>query len=342
VPERAKKGQAGSEPVLSVMIAEGHRTVAQSLAQIVSNLGGAEVSAQVHTAEDALEVAPKLAPDVAIIDLDLSPGCSLVASLKESCPDTRIIVLADRMSGSDQSVMSALESGAVGAIYKEASLDELARALVSSSSDTPVLSDHAAGLLVASYLEAMTHKRTRDLATIQALAVALEARDTTTGEHVRRVTDLASTCMDAIDPEIAKNEEVSFGFMLHDVGKIGVPDAILNKRGPLTDQEWAVMHRHPDLGMRIVEPIGFSPSATDVILHHHERFDGSGYPGGLARDEIPLTARAFAVADAYDAMTNDRPYRGAMTKDDALEVISLRAGSTYDPEVVDLFVDLTA
>ncbi|MGH2730047.1 MAG: HD-GYP domain-containing protein [Actinomycetota bacterium] len=342
MPGRAKKGQPGSEPVLSVMIAEGHRTVAQSLAQIVSNLGGAEVAVQVHTADDALEVAPKLAPDVAIIDLDLSPGCSLVASLRQSCPETRIIVLADRMSGSDKSLMSALESGAVGAIYKEASLDELARALVSSSTDAPVLSDHAAGLLVSSYLEAMAHKRTRDLATIEALAFALEARDATTGEHVRRVTELATTCMDAIDPGLAKNEEVSFGFMLHDVGKIGVPDAILNKQGPLSDREWAVMQRHPDLGVKIVEPIGFSPSATDVILHHHERFDGSGYPAGLARDEIPLTARAFAVADAYDAMTNDRPYRGAMTKDDALEVISLRAGSTYDPEVVDVFVDLTA
>jgi HD-GYP domain-containing protein (c-di-GMP phosphodiesterase class II) len=324
------------------MIAEGHRTVAQSLARIVSNLGGAEVSAQVHTAEDVLEVVPKLAPDVAIIDLELSPTCSLVASVRRLCPETRIIVLADRMSGNDKSLVSALESGAVGAIYKEASLDELARALVSSSSDAPVLSDHAAGVLVSSYLDAMAQKRTRDLATIQALAVALEARDANTGEHVRRVTELATTCMDAIDSGLAKNEEVSFGFMLHDVGKIGVPDAILNKQGPLNDREWAVMHRHPGLGVRIVEPIGFSPSATDVILCHHERFDGSGYPGGLARDEIPLTARAFAVADAYDAMTNDRPYREAMTNEDALEVISLKSGTTYDPEVVDVFVDLTA
>jgi putative nucleotidyltransferase with HDIG domain len=316
-------------------------TVAQSLAALVTALGDACVAATVTNAVDALELTRKLRPDVAVVDLDLSRECSLVRSLRDECPDTRVIVLGDRSSGDDESLIKALASGAVGAIYKEAPLEELARAVASSSPKAPVVADEATGVLLGSYLDAMTEKHKRDLATIQALAQAVEVRDTVTGRHLHRVTDLARAMMEEIDPHLARNEEVGFGFMLHDIGKIGVPDAVLNKPGPLGDGEWEVMRRHPELGVKIVEPIGFSETATEIILSHHERWDGAGYPKGLEKEEIPLTARAFAIADAYDAMTTDRPYRAAVPKDHALEVISEDAGTHYDPEVVDVFVDIT-
>ncbi|MGH2734452.1 MAG: HD-GYP domain-containing protein, partial [Actinomycetota bacterium] len=129
-------------------------------------------------------------------------------------------------------------------------------------------------------------------------------------------------------------------FMLHDVGKIGVPDSILQKPGPLTSNEWVIMRSHPELGVKIVEPIGFSSTTTDIILRHHERWDGLGYPNGLRGLEIPLAARAFAIVDAYDAMTSNRPYRDAMTEDEAIAVIESERGRAFDPDIVDVFMSL--
>lgn len=328
-------------PGLTVLVADSHRAVAQSLAAVLARLGHANVT-QVTSSAGALEMAGKLSPDVALIDLRLSPDCDLVTRLTRASPNLRVIVMGDRASDEPRAVVKALESGAVGAIYKEASLDEFARALSASSVDSPVVPAEATGLLLGSYLDALESKHRRDLATIEALATAVEAKDVATGRHVRRVKDLATRCMSAIDTDLARNEEISYGFVLHDVGKIGVPDSILGKQGPLDAAEWDIMHTHPEMGMKIVEPLGFSSLTTDVILNHHERWDGSGYPAGLYRDEIPIAARVFAVADSFDAMTSDRPYRSALGKDSALERIEAGAGELYDPDVTEVFIDLTA
>ncbi|MGH2748752.1 MAG: HD domain-containing phosphohydrolase [Actinomycetota bacterium] len=325
---------------IRVLIAERHRTIAESLGRVVSAVGSAEVAAMVTSATEAIEVGGKIAPDVAIIDLELSPSCALVTGLAALSPETRIIVMADRGGSDAEGLVKALSSGAVGAIYKETSVEDLGRALAMSSRQAPVMAEEAAGLLLNSYLGTLQDKRTRDLAVIEALAAAVEARDVITAEHLDRVTKLATDCMAAIDSGLAANEEVSYGFMLHDIGKIGVPDAILGKPGPLGTQEWDVMRRHPAMGVKIVEPIGFSSTTTDIILCHHERWDGTGYPNNLVGDEIPISARAFAVADTYDAMTSDRPYRSALSHEVALETITAGAGKAYDPDVVEIFIDL--
>ena len=324
-------------PGLRVLVAEQHRTAAEALAKVVDGFTNSSVAAALCDPAEVVGHGAKLAPDVAVIDLALSPDCSVVSGLHRVSPDTRIIVLAERDGSHADAMVKALAAGAVGAIYKEASIESLAAALANSSRATPVVAEEAAGVLLGSYVDALTEKRQRDLATIQALAAAVEARDCGTGRHLRRVTELARTCLERIDSSLARNEEVSFGFMLHDVGKVGIPDSILNKPGPLTDTEWTTMRKHPEIGLEIVEPIGFSEAATDVILCHHERWDGSGYPLGLAGEQIPVVARAFSVADAFDAMTSDRPYRPAMDKKDALEVIDLDAGRRFDPAVVDTF-----
>lgn len=325
---------------LQVLIAEPQAAMADALTALVESVGNAEVMGCASTEPEALAAGLKAVPDVALIDLSLSPNCALVAGIHAASPETRIIVLADRYSDSPSSLVKALASGAVGAIYKESMSTDLAKALAFSSERTPVVAEEAAGLLLDSYLDALTDKHARDVATIEALAAAVEVRDLGTGRHLRRVTDLAMLCMQQVDDQFAKNEEVAFGFMLHDVGKIGIPDSVLNKPGSLNDEEWAVMRQHPEMGVKIVRPIGFSCDATDVILCHHERWDGKGYPNGLARDEIPLTARAFAVADAYDAMTSDRPYRYAMSHDRAVSAIRSEGGRAYDPDIVDLFMGL--
>jgi HD-GYP domain-containing protein (c-di-GMP phosphodiesterase class II) len=128
---------------------------------------------------------------------------------------------------------------------------------------------------------------------MEALAAAVEMRDAVTGLHLRRVTDLAVKCIERVDADLAKNEDVRYGFTLHDIGKIGVPDAILNKHGPLDDGEWQVMRQHPEMGQKIVQPIGFGSAMTEILLCHHERWDGNGYPYRLTRDEIPVSARSL-------------------------------------------------
>jgi response regulator RpfG family c-di-GMP phosphodiesterase len=323
------------------MIAERHRTIAQSLSSLVGELGNAEVVAEVGTAAEALEISQALAPDVAIIDLELSPSCSLISMMSERSPDTRIVILGDRDRGTPLGLVNALASGAVGAIYRdEMSIGDLVRAVHSSSRKRPVVADEAAGVLLSSYVDALSDKRQRDYSVIHALAAAVEARDSGTGQHLYRVTDLALRCLTELDENMARNEEVQYGFTLHDVGKIGVPDEILNKPGPLSAYELSIMRTHPELGAKIVEPIGFSSATMGVILHHHEKWDGMGYPKMLKGTEIPLAARTFAVADAYDAMTSERPYRMAMTDDEAIRIILDEREKAFDPDIVDVFLGL--
>jgi PAS domain S-box-containing protein/putative nucleotidyltransferase with HDIG domain len=177
-------------------------------------------------------------------------------------------------------------------------------------------------------------------ATIAGWARALDLRDRETEDHSRRVSNLTvalARWMGVPEPEI---EHLRRGALLHDIGKMGVPDAILNKAGALTDDERAVMQRHPVDAYHILEPISYLQPALDIPRAHHERWDGSGYPAGLRGEAIPFAARIFAVADVWDAVTNDRPYRAAWDTSMALDYLQLHAGTLFDPQVVQAFVEL--
>ena len=182
-------------------------------------------------------------------------------------------------------------------------------------------------------------ERTYD-ATLTALTSALDFRDNETGGHSDRVVaymELLLEQMNIRGPELATLRR---GALLHDVGKIGVPDNVLRKPTALSEGEWAVMKRHPEFGARIIAGIPFLEDVARIVRHHHERWDGMGYPDGLKGDRIPLGARIFAVGDSFDAMTSDRPYRRGLLIDAAREEIRRCASSQFDPAVVTAFLSI--
>ena len=175
------------------------------------------------------------------------------------------------------------------------------------------------------------------VATVRALANAVEARDAYTGGHAERVAAYGLAIAKAGGLTLANDPQVEFGFLLHDVGKVAVPDAILFKPDPLDATERALMERHPVIGWEILRDIDFLGEAKAVVRSHHERWDGRGYPDGLAGEDIPPAARVFSVADTLDALTSDRPYRPGKSFAVAREIIAQGAGTQFDPEAAHAF-----
>lgn len=180
------------------------------------------------------------------------------------------------------------------------------------------------------------------LSALQALAAALEAKDAYTRGHSVRVAKLARACARALGLNTEEQEQVYLAALLHDVGKIGVSEAVLLKPGRLDPAEWEEVKSHPVVGARIIEPAKFPTAVIAAVRHHHEDYDGGGYPDGLAGEEIPLLARVIRVADTYDAMTSARPYRQALTPQQALEELRRWAGRQFDPRVVEAFLRVPA
>jgi putative nucleotidyltransferase with HDIG domain len=177
--------------------------------------------------------------------------------------------------------------------------------------------------------------------TLLGLVAALDLRERNTRLHSQRVREYTELIADRLGVDEKTKREIGFGALLHDVGKIAVPDHILLKPGKLTDQEWDEMRKHPDAGYRIVKRIGFLRDAAEIVYAHHEQFDGRGYPRGLKGEIIPIGARMFMVADVYDALTSERPYRSPMTYEEATAEIRRLSGSHFDPVVVDTFMGIT-
>jgi len=179
-------------------------------------------------------------------------------------------------------------------------------------------------------------------ATIAGWSSALDLRDKETEGHTQRVTELTERLARAAGIPEAELVDVRRGSLLHDIGKLGVPDAILHKPGPLNEDEWKVMRRHPLLAFEMLAPITFLRQALDIPYCHHERWDGTGYPRGLKGEQIPLAARLFAVVDAWDALTSDRPYRPAWSRAKVIKHIRALAGTQFDPNAVDIFIRVIA
>jgi putative nucleotidyltransferase with HDIG domain len=174
-------------------------------------------------------------------------------------------------------------------------------------------------------------------ATIEGWSAALDLRDKETKGHSQRVTEMTVKLARSLCLGEADLVQVRWGALLHDIGKMGVQDAILLKPGPLTDEEWVLMKKHPTFAYEILSPIHYLKAALDIPYCHHEKWDGTGYPRGLKGEKIPLTARIFAVVDVWDALTSDRPYRKAWSEEKARQHIQAGAGTHFDPQVVKTF-----
>jgi PAS domain S-box-containing protein/putative nucleotidyltransferase with HDIG domain len=179
-------------------------------------------------------------------------------------------------------------------------------------------------------------------ATIEGWSKALDLRDQGTEGHTLRVAEMTVLLADIMGVSSVDLVHVRRGALLHDIGKMGIPDSILIKTGPLTDEEWVIMHRHPDFAFEMISPITYLRQALDIPYGHHERWDGSGYPRHLAGEQIPLAARIFAVVDVWDALISDRPYRKALTKAAAAEFVRVNSGKLFDPRVVEAFLQMIA
>ncbi|MBI4730651.1 MAG: GAF domain-containing protein [Chloroflexi bacterium] len=177
-------------------------------------------------------------------------------------------------------------------------------------------------------------------ATIQGWSQAMELRDKETQGHTNRVTELTMRLAREIGLSDAETVHLRRGVLLHDIGKMGVPDAILLKPGSLTEEEWEIMRMHPVYAFEMLSGIPYLHQALDVPYCHHEKWDGSGYPRGLKEEQIPISARLFAVVDVYDAVTSDRPYRSAWTREQALEYLREQSGKHFDPQVVEVFLKM--
>lgn len=176
--------------------------------------------------------------------------------------------------------------------------------------------------------------------TVKALSLAIEAKDKYTEGHSERVVEYAEKIARKLKFSESHVESLKISSLLHDIGKIGIRESILNKPGKLTDDEYSKIKEHPIIGANIIKGIDALRNSIDVVKYHHERYDGSGYPEGLKGESVPIDAYIIAIADAYDAMCSDRPYRKAMTKEEAMEIIRQERGKQFHPAVVDAFFDI--
>jgi putative nucleotidyltransferase with HDIG domain len=225
--------------------------------------------------------------------------------------------------GTREDVFAAKSMGADDYIAKPISSNELVSAVQSRlmRADEMMLSQ-----LKAAYK-----------ASLRALANAIEARDPYTRDHVDRVNAYAQAMAKDLGWDDERREMLEFGAILHDIGKIQVFESILRKTGPLVAKEWKDMRQHSTVGAKMIEDIPFLAPAVPMVLHHHERWDGTGYPDKLAGDQIPEEARLLAVVDAFDAMTSDRPYRAAIDFDTAYKLVVAESGKQFDPAMVESF-----
>jgi putative nucleotidyltransferase with HDIG domain len=331
----------------SVLVVDDEPAVGELLCRFLGREGF--VSRSAADARAALRVAERAAFDLVISDIAMPErdGLWLLKELKARRPDLPVLMLTGLSTV--QAAVECLRIGADDYLRKPVNMKELLSASHRALEKYRLMRENRE---YQRELEQRVSERTARLnqalgeieqtyqTTLEALAAALDARERETGchsERVMRFTLLLARKLGVPDSEL---RGIARGALLHDIGKIGVPDSILLKPAKLTEEEWVEMRKHPELGFQILKGIPFLEDARQIVLSHQERWDGTGYPRGLRGEEIPLGARIFAVVDTLDAMTSDRCYRKALPFSAAREEMIRCSGTQFDPRVVEAFLSI--
>ena len=304
---------------------------------------------QAASAEEGLEIIKNHKLDVALLDI-MMPGRSgieLLKDIKQATPDTTVLMIT-AMNDMD-TALSCIHFGAEDYITKPFNLDRVLLTVKNTLDKRRLLKENR---VYQADLEKKVRQQTEvirkamgeiNLAyqhTLAALIRALDAREKEVGSHSERVMAYACLLAQAAGMDEERRIVLGKGALLHDIGKIGVSDNILLKPGKLDDAEWEMMRQHPAVGYEILSGIGYFAGAAELVLSHHECYDGSGYPNGLSGEAIPMSARIFALVDTLDAMTSDRPYRKAMSFQAARDEVIRCNGQQFDPQLVEVFLAL--
>jgi putative two-component system response regulator len=305
-----------------VLVIEDERTQRALLARVLEREGYEVVG--VGDGEMGLRAIVEYAPDMVLLDLNLPgiDGFDICRRLRGDPVTATLPVIVITAHTSMEDMVAALDAGADDFLAKPVqSVELLARMRSAIRLRRAITSLERATQIVA------------------ALANAVEAKDIGLVHHCRWLAHHAARVGANVGLRGEELEAVAYGALLHDVGKIGVPEHLLRKEGPLSDDEWLLMRRHPEIGERICEPLKSSRGFAPIIRHHHERFNGEGYPDRLRGEQIPLGARIVAIADAYEAMVHGRPYQPAQAHGRARDELVRLRGAQFDPELVPVFLD---
>jgi len=301
---------------------------------------------QASSAEDALRQLRESVYQLIISDITMSgmSGLEMIPHVKAASPETVIVMISGMQT--IESAINALRLGAFDYLMKPFDLRQVEAAIARAYEHHELI---VAKQRYENHLEELVDQRTAELdkalgslenayrSTLQALTAALETRDAETHGHSERVVTFSLRLGREYGLSAAEMKALEFGSLLHDIGKIGVPDAILRKPAKLTDEEWVRMKEHPHHGQQILRGIKFLEGAARVVAQHHEKWDGSGYPLGLKGEEIDICARIFSVADAFDAITSDRVYRQGRPYEAAAQELDEWVDRQFDPKIVEAF-----
>jgi putative two-component system response regulator len=327
---------------VSILVVDDEPAVRRLAADLLRECGYR--CSEAGSESDALAAVEIDAPDLVLTDVTMpgGSGLSLVRVLRERHPDIATVMVTAR--NDPEVAAAALDGGAYGYVIKPFETNELVIAVAGALRRRTLENENRAH---RDRLEVLVGRRTRELdesraEAVERLARAVESRDAETGSHIERMSGLVYRLAVALGWDAAGAETLRLASVLHDVGKVGIPDEILLKKGPLSADERRIIEAHAPIGHGILAGADSEllRLADTVAWTHHERYDGSGYPRALAGDEIPLVGRIAAVADVFDALTSDRPYRAALPVGEALALIETERGRGFDPEVVDALVGL--
>ncbi|MFO0728100.1 MAG: response regulator [Myxococcota bacterium] len=340
---RGARGPAAETLDRRLLVVDDDEAVRQIVAEILKDEGYEPTTAD--SADEALSIMrlerfPLVITDIKMPDRD---GLSFLKDLRSEFPDAAVVMMTGY--GQVESAVEALKCGASDYLTKPIRVNHLAAAVLRAlDRRRMVLETNQYQRSLEGAVEEKTYALERAYheisetyrITLESLVTALDAREAETGSHSQRVVRFSLAIGDRMGIVGIEREHLARGALLHDIGKIGVPDHILLKPGKLTEEEWVEMKKHPDIGARIISGIEFLAPAADIVLSHQERWDGGGYPRGLAGEMIPLGARIFAIADTIDAITTDRPYRRGRSFAHARAELLRYSGTQFDPRVVEV------